>query len=167
MAGNDAARAACPVEDYATAGPRRAPLAYFERLDELRDRSRPLFRTETAQGYYVVVDHDAIVEGLQHPELFSSSVVVPEDPDPLYKWIPLMLDPPEHAKWRHLLASYFSPRTVERMADEQRAFVAAPHDCRVTCASGEPRKDVAAISNVDVIGVADAAVLDSTLRKKS
>ncbi len=124
MAGNDAARAACPVEEYATAGPRREPLAYFQRLDELRERSRPLFRTETAQGYSVVGDHDAIVEGLQHPELFSSSVVVPEDPDPLYKWIPIMLDPPEHGKWRHLLASYFSPRTVERMADEQRAFAA-------------------------------------------
>ena len=122
MAGNDAARAGCPVDEYATAGPRREPLAYFQRLDELRARSGPIFRTETAQGYYVVVDHDAIVEGLQHPEIFSSSVVVPEDPDPAYKWIPIMLDPPEHGKWRHLLASYFSPRTVERMADEQRAF---------------------------------------------
>src|SRR3546814_20664838 len=33
-----------------------------------------------------------------------------------------MLDPPEHGKWRHLLASYFSPPTIKRMADEQRAF---------------------------------------------
>jgi cytochrome P450 len=124
MATSGAERAGCPVEEYSTAGPQREPLAYFRRLDELRGRSRPWFRTETAQGYYVFLDHDVIVEGLQKPDLFSSSVIVPEDPDPPYKWIPIMLDPPEHGKWRHLLASYFSPRTVERMADEQRAFAA-------------------------------------------
>jgi cytochrome P450 len=122
MDGNHATRAGCPVEEYSTAGPRREPLAHFQRLDELRGRSRPYFWTETAQGYYVFLDHEVIVSGLQKPDVFSSSVIVPEDPDPAYKWIPIMLDPPEHGKWRHLLASWFSPRTVERMADEQRAF---------------------------------------------
>ena len=124
MVANDAARAQCPVEEYSTAGPRLAPLSYFRRLDELRARTRPFFRTETAQGYYVFVDHDVIVDGLQHPELFSSSVIVPEDPEPAYKWIPVMLDPPEHGKWRHLLAGYFSPPTIKRMAEDQRAFAA-------------------------------------------
>ncbi|HEY8545889.1 MAG TPA: cytochrome P450 [Acidimicrobiales bacterium] len=115
-------RAACPVEEYSTAGPRREPLAYFRRLDELRHRSRPYFWTDTAQGYYVFLDHDVIVDGLQHPEIFSSSVIVPEVPDPPYKWIPIMLDPPEHGKWRHLLAGFFSPPTVRRIEAEQRAF---------------------------------------------
>jgi cytochrome P450 len=124
MAGNDATRAGCPVEEYSTAGPRREPRADIQRLDELRARSRPYFWTETAQGYYVFLDHEVIVDGLQHPEIFSSSVIVPEDPDPAYKWIPIMLDPPEHGKWRHLLAGYFSPPTVKRMADEQRAYAA-------------------------------------------
>ncbi len=124
MDGIEGPGGSCPVEEYSTAGPRREPLAYFRRLDELRARSRPRFFTETPPGYYVFLDHDMIVEGLQHPETFSSSVIVPEVPDPPYKWIPVMLDPPEHGKWRHLLASYFSPRTVERMADEQRAFAA-------------------------------------------
>ncbi|HEY9556792.1 MAG TPA: cytochrome P450 [Acidimicrobiales bacterium] len=123
MAGNEAAaRSGCPVEEYSTAGPRKEPLAYFRRLDELRDRSRPFFWTETEPGYYVFLDHDVIVDGLQQPDIFSSSVIVPEDPNPAYKWIPIMLDPPEHGKWRHLLASYFSPPTIKRMADEQRAF---------------------------------------------
>ncbi len=120
MNGTDAPLGDCPVDHYSTAGPRREPLAHFRRLDELRDRHRPRFFTETPPGYYVFLDHDMIVEGLQHPETFSSSVIVPEVPDPPYKWIPVMLDPPEHGKWRHLLASYFSPRTIERMADEQR-----------------------------------------------
>lgn len=133
MTGSDAARAAgCPVEEYATAGPRRAPLAYFQRLDEFRERSRPFFWTDTAQGYYVFLDHEAIVDGLQHPEIFSSSVIVPEMPDPPYRWIPIMLDPPEHGKWRHLLAGFFSPPTVKRMADDQRAFAASLIDDLVT-----------------------------------
>ena len=115
---------ACPVDEYSTTGPRAEPLHYFKRFDELRERNRPFFRTESAQGYYVFVDKDVILDGLQRPELFSSSVIVPEEPDPPYKWIPVMLDPPEHTKWRHLLASWFSPRTVERMADAQRVFAA-------------------------------------------
>src|SRR3546814_8253564 len=57
MAGNEAAaRSGCPVEEYSTAGPRKEPLAYFRRLDELRDRSRPFFWTETEPGYYVFLD---------------------------------------------------------------------------------------------------------------
>jgi cytochrome P450 len=70
----------------------------------------------------VFTDHDAIVEGLQHPEIFSNSAVVPEQPDPPYRWIPQMLDPPEHGKWRQLLAGFFAPPTVRRMEAEQRAF---------------------------------------------
>ena len=62
-------------------------------------------------------DYDIILDGLQHPELFSNSVLVPEDPDPPYKWIPVMLDPPEHTKWRQLLAAWFSPRRFDKMAD--------------------------------------------------
>jgi cytochrome P450 len=114
----------CPVEEYASRGPRMEPLHYFGRMDEYRARSRPYFWTDTANGYYVFLDHDIILEGLQHPELFSSSVIVPEDPDPPYKWIPVMLDPPEHTKWRQLLAAWFSPRRVEKMAAEQRQFAA-------------------------------------------
>lgn len=121
---SDNVRAGCPVDEWASDGPRRAPLEHFERIDALRNRNRPFFWTTTAQGYFVFTDHDAIVEGLQNATLFSSSAVVPEMPDPPYRWIPQMLDPPEHGKWRHLLAGYFSPPTVRRMEAEQRAFAA-------------------------------------------
>ncbi|MET0145229.1 MAG: cytochrome P450 [Ilumatobacteraceae bacterium] len=98
------------------------PLAYWKRMDDIQDRSRPFFWTNDAQGYWVFTDHDVILEGLQHPELFSNQVIVPDDPDPPYKWIPIMLDPPEHTKWRQVLASYFSPGRVRSMEDQQRAF---------------------------------------------
>jgi cytochrome P450 len=47
---------------------------------------------------------------------------VPIEPDPPYKWIPMMLDPPEHSKWRHVLGPYFSPNRVKNLEPEQRAF---------------------------------------------
>lgn len=116
--------AGCPVVDYTGRGPQREPLEHFRRLDEMHRKSGPFAWTDSAQGYFLFFDHDVIVDGMQRPELFSSSVIVPEDPDPIYKWIPIMLDPPEHAKWRHVLAGYFAPPLVKRMADDQRAFAA-------------------------------------------
>jgi cytochrome P450 len=115
-------RAGCPVEDYVFMGDRRPPLHYFRALDGFQERARPFLRTDDAQGYWVFTDHEVILEGLQHPELFSSRVIVPDEPDPPYKWIPIMLDPPDHTKWRRVLGSYFSPGRVERLEDDQRRF---------------------------------------------
>lgn len=98
------------------------PCANFARLDGLQAQHRPFLRTEEAGGYWVITDHDAIREGLQHPELFSNRVMVPTEPNPAYKWIPLMLDPPDHSVWRRLLSEYFSPGRVKKLEEEQRSF---------------------------------------------
>jgi cytochrome P450 len=65
-----------------------------------------------------------ILDGLQQHELWSSRVIVPTEPDPPYKWIPIMLDPPEHTKWRRLLGSYFSPGRVKAMEADQHSLAA-------------------------------------------
>jgi cytochrome P450 len=114
--------AGCPVEDYVVSAGRKPALHYFRGLDEFQERARPFLRSEEAQGYWVFTEHEAILEGLQHPELFSNSVIVPIEPDPPYKWIPIMLDPPDHTKWRRVLGSYFSPGRVERLEEDQRRF---------------------------------------------
>jgi cytochrome P450 len=112
----------CPIVDYEFArGPDPAG-SNFLRLDHLQQQHRPFFRTEEGQGYWVFTDHDAIREGLQHPELFSNSVMVPTEPNPPYKWIPIMLDPPEHTKWRHVLGLYFSPKRIKEMERAHRTF---------------------------------------------
>lgn len=118
----DADASTCPVSGYRFASGPDPAGTNFARLDELQRESRPYLRTDEAGGYWVFTDHDLILEGLQHPELFSNSVMVPVDPDPPYKWIPIMLDPPEHGKWRRLLGLYFSPGRVERLEAEQRQF---------------------------------------------
>ncbi|BBU21127.1 cytochrome P450 [Mycobacterium xenopi] len=101
------------------------PCSNFARLDRFQERHRPFRRVhEDANDYWVMTDHDAILEGLQQPELFSNAVMVPIEPNPPYKWIPMMLDPPEHGKWRHVLGLYFSPGRVSKLEDAQRAFAA-------------------------------------------
>jgi hypothetical protein len=85
MTTSEQERAGCPVEDYVFMGDRRPPLHYFGALDGFQERARPFLRTDDAQGYWVFTDHEVILEGLQHPELFSSRVIVPDEPDPPYK----------------------------------------------------------------------------------
>ncbi|WP_094294195.1 cytochrome P450 [Mycobacterium neumannii] len=100
-------------------------LTGFASIDSRQDLMRPVFRnTEGDAGYWMFTDYAAILEGLQHPELWSSSVIVPTDPDPPYQWIPVMVDPPQHAKWRQVLAEYFSPGRVKGLRDEHRRLAA-------------------------------------------
>ncbi|WP_319447739.1 MULTISPECIES: cytochrome P450 [unclassified Mycobacterium] len=97
----------------------------FARLDALQASNRPFLRAAgPANEYWVLTDHEAIRDGLQRPDLFSNAAIVPIEPKPLYRWIPMMLDPPEHTKWRHVLGLYFSPGRVHRLAEDQRAFAA-------------------------------------------
>ncbi|BBU21167.1 cytochrome P450 [Mycobacterium xenopi] len=89
----------CPVETLELNSPSAPALTHFRQLDAVQDRLRPVFRNAEGDGYWMFTDHAVILDGLQHPELWSSSVIVPTEPDPPYKWIPIMIDPPEHAKW--------------------------------------------------------------------
>jgi cytochrome P450 len=110
--------------DYTFLRPGKDPVcSNFARMDRLQSEHRPFLRAEEpANNYWVMTDHDAILDGFQNHELFSSKVMVPTDPNPPYKWIPIMLDAPEHGRWRHLLGLYFSPGRVKKAADEQRKF---------------------------------------------
>ncbi|MEZ0351915.1 cytochrome P450 [Mycobacterium sp. pR1184] len=103
---------------------RSAPaLSNFRLLDSIQDDIRPALRSTEADGYWMFTDYATILDGLQHPELWSSSVIVPTEPDPPYKWIPVMIDPPDHAKWRKVLADYFSPGRVKGMKDDQHRML--------------------------------------------
>lgn len=114
----------CPIRNLEFVGAGSGPaLNNFRMLDALQDEIRPALRNTEADGYWMFTDYATILDGLQHPELWSSSVIVPTEPDPPYKWIPVMVDPPEHAKWRHVLAEYFSPGRVKGMKAGQHELV--------------------------------------------
>ena len=108
-----------PTEDYVYSRPPLPALTLYEELAQLQKRSRPAFWTEEAGGYWVFTDHEAILDGLQQPDLWSSEIITPTDRDPAYRLVPVMTDPPDHAKWRHLLSEWFSPKRVRSMRAEQ------------------------------------------------
>lgn len=111
----------CPVVDHVFKPPAVPALTHFARMDGYQDRATPAVRTEEAGGYWIFTDQATILDGLQQSQLWSSSVIVPTDPHPAYRWIPVMLDPPVHTKWRRLLGGYFSPgRTKAMEADQHR-----------------------------------------------
>lgn len=125
----------CPVEQFSFAVTGREPLSAYREMVELQAR-HAVFRSPEAQGYWVFTRHDAILEVLQNPDLFSSKAIWAPDPDPPYRFIPTMLDPPEHTAWRRLLAPLFSPGAigeiaphVERRCAEMVAAVAPRGEC--------------------------------------
>jgi cytochrome P450 len=95
-------------------------MSHIEDIDKLRAIHPFVRSTFGPTGFWVLTESGAIREALQHPEIFSSTVVTPLEADPPYRWIPEMLDPPEHTKWRHLLAPHFAPRLMERMEEKVR-----------------------------------------------
>ena len=78
------------------------------------------FRSTIAQGYWALTDGDAIQQALQDWRTFSSTSVTAMNPEPTFLWIPEMLDPPLHTKWRKLLGREFSPNAVAAREPEIR-----------------------------------------------
>lgn len=78
------------------------------------------FRSTIAQGYWVLTEGQAVQEALQDWRTFSNTSVTALNPDPQFMWIPEMLDPPLHTKWRRLLGVDFSPKTIATWEPEVR-----------------------------------------------
>jgi cytochrome P450 len=96
-------------------------LWHFDNFDRLRAEDR--FHLGDAEGtpFWTVTHMRDIRAALQAPQLFSSSAVVPTDPEPPYAWIPEMLDPPLHTKWRQLLGPMFTPAAVAKLEPKVKA----------------------------------------------
>jgi cytochrome P450 len=90
-------------------------LWHMDNLDHLRDQARVYFGDAAGHKFWMLTRIEDIRAALQNPELFSSRAVVPVDPDPPYMWIPEMLDPPVHTRWRQLLGPMFAPGAVAKL----------------------------------------------------
>lgn len=93
----------------------RPVLSHIEAHDQWRDQLGALFKSSHAQWFWVFSEIGIIRDAYQHPEVFSSTATQPDVPDAPYQWIPQMLDPPDHTKWRQLLAPWFSPGAVAKL----------------------------------------------------
>src|SRR5580693_2501058 len=99
----------------------------FARYDRLRGEHDVLWVQEPGGSYWIVLRRELVRSCLQDTETFSSEAISPLHPDMPLRLIPIQLDPPEHTRWRQLLAGYFSPRRIavlrERMTQACRELL--------------------------------------------
>lgn len=89
------------------------PLSVYAEMEEQRKLGPVLWATE-GEGYYILTRNSDIVTAFQRPETYSSRKLQAGVEIP-FQMIPIMLDPPEHTKWRKALGSYFTPKRAEEM----------------------------------------------------
>ncbi len=95
-------------------------LWHFNNFDALRQQGRFHFGDAEGTSFWMMTHMEDIRAALQNPTTFSSTAVVPTDPNPPYSWIPEMLDPPIHTTWRQLLGPTFSPAAVAKLEPRVR-----------------------------------------------
>src|ERR1700732_3103351 len=111
----------CPYVRYEDLNPAHsAALWHFDNIDEQRRRAPVHFGDAGGHEFWLLTRMTDIRGAFQQPGVFSSRAVVPTEPDPPYMWIPEMLDPPVHTKWRQLLGPLFSPGAVAKLETRVR-----------------------------------------------
>src|SRR5213080_3959364 len=110
----------CPVmhRDFAPPGPAGC---YWDLAKELRDGS-PVYFNTFAQGYWIFTRHDAVRDIYKTPDVFSSESFTPWEPEPIYRFVPTQIDPPDHIKYRRVLNPWFSPRAIDEAEPMMRAL---------------------------------------------
>jgi cytochrome P450 len=84
----------------------------------------PVARTETFGGYWLLTRYDDVRDAARNAEVFSSrdSIVIPDVGNPV-PFLPIQLDPPEHAQYRKPLQSWFSVSRLLTLEDDIRQMV--------------------------------------------
>lgn len=93
-----------------------------EGIARLIAESPPVFWTPHHGGHWVIANHAALFEVSRDPDNFSSeSMVIPPPPaGEESRQLPIMSDPPEHARYRAPLNRVFSPRAMMALQDSIR-----------------------------------------------
>ena len=110
----------CPVfhQDFSEPQPLGCHWALADRLRE----QAPLYFNSYAQGYWIFTRYDAVKDIYKTPEVFSSESITPWVPDPVYRFVPTQVDPPNHIKYRRILNPWFSPRRMDEAEPQLRAI---------------------------------------------
>jgi cytochrome P450 len=89
--------------------------SYWELAKQLRLEA-PFFVNTYAEGesgYWVFTSYDAVRDIYKNPQIFSSESITPWEPNPIYRFIPTQIDPPNHIKYRRVLNKWFSPAQMD------------------------------------------------------
>jgi cytochrome P450 len=100
---------------------KQPPGSHFANFDRLREAGPIHFGDASGNPFWMITRMEDIRAAFQDPATFSNSAVVPDAPEPPYRWIPEMLDAPLHGKWRRLLGPLFSPGAVDALAPKVHA----------------------------------------------
>ncbi len=112
----------CPVTHFHEVNTEGGPAGWhFDNFDTKREQAAVHTGVAGPAQYFLVTRMADIRSSFQKASVFSNSAVVPADPDPMYRWIPEMLDGREHTAWRHLLGPFFAPAAVANMESMVRA----------------------------------------------
>jgi cytochrome P450 len=145
-------------------GARRRLHGFHRELDELRERSPFYWSTYGPVGFWMIMRYDEVREAYQRYEVFSSDSIDPLDPDPAYRFIPTLVNPPDHVKYRQVLNSWFSPAAVERITPTARSICAADIDRIVGSGSCDFIADFALLYPTEVfLGILGLPVEDAEL----
>jgi cytochrome P450 len=104
---------------------RSDPWAYLASLDNLPD----IFFSPDLGGYWVVT-RSALIDQVfsDHKRFTATSLAIPKIENPM-TLIPNSLDPPDHARYRKLMANgMFSPRALATIEPDTRRFAQALFD---------------------------------------
>ena len=80
-----------------------------------------IFWTQSNGGHWVFTKTADIEFALSNPDIFSANkMFVPREKNPNPPLTPLMIDPPDHGKYRAMLTPAFTPKAVETLSDGAR-----------------------------------------------
>jgi cytochrome P450 len=113
----------CPVKHFDFTVPREIG-SHWQLAKQLREEC-PHFYNEYAQGYWVFTGYDAVRDMYKNPDIFSSESITPWEPEPIYRFVPTQIDPPNHIKYRRILNKWFSPA---RMDEAEASLRSICHD---------------------------------------
>ena len=134
----------CPVTHFDEMGRPIAEVGWhMANYDAKREQGAVHTGIGGPQQYYLVTRMADIRAAYQAADVFSNSAVTVPDPNPMYRWIPEMLDGKEHLTWRQLLTPLWSPAAIEKLQPKLRQRFSEVLDSVAAKGSCDIVKDVA------------------------
>lgn len=104
-----------------------------ERVREIVKEAPPLFWTPRNRGHWMALKYEYAFKVMREPDIFSSAPFSPEQKAAIVasmppgaprmiELIPILMDPPEHTKYRAPLQKVFSPKKMMSMKGEIEAL---------------------------------------------
>lgn len=104
----------CPVShtDYRQDGP---VLSHYAMVEQEREAEPFYFNDANGHPFWMITRYEHVLEAIQMPEYFSSSVSNAFSPDRKIPFLPVNLDGEEHLRLRRVLNRWFSPAAVRKL----------------------------------------------------